>query len=59
MDAALEAQVLARLQNYQIRKLQLRTHRPSNYRRFILRIGEAIQRSVANRLQVLKKELSN
>jgi hypothetical protein len=59
MDAALEAQVWLRLQNYQIENLQLKKRiDPSYYWSFILRIGDKYNASVANRLQVLK-ELSN
>jgi F-type H+-transporting ATPase subunit delta len=61
MDAALEAQVLASIAKLSDKKITIEKHiDPSIIGGFILRIGDKqYNASVANRLQVLKKELSN
>jgi F-type H+-transporting ATPase subunit delta len=61
MDAALEAKVLAKIATFSDKKITIEsTVDPSIIGGFILRIGdEQYNGSVANRLQVLKRELSN
>ncbi len=61
MDAALEAKVLAKIATFSNKKITIEsTVDPSIIGGFILRIGdEQYNGSVANRLQVLKRELSN
>lgn len=61
MDAALEAKVLAKVTTFSDKKITIEnTIDPSIIGGFILRIGDKqYNASVANRLQVLKRELSN
>jgi F-type H+-transporting ATPase subunit delta len=61
MDATLEAKVLAKIATFSNKKITIEnTVDPSIIGGFILRIGdEQYNGSVANRLQVLKRELSN
>jgi len=61
MDAALEAKVLAKVATLSDKKITIEnTIDPSIIGGFILRIGDKqYNASVANRLQVLKRELSN
>jgi F-type H+-transporting ATPase subunit delta len=61
MDAALEAKVLAKIATLSDKKITIETNvDPSIIGGFILRIGDQqYNASVANRLQVLKRELSN
>ena len=61
MDAALEAKVLAKIATFSAKKITIvNTVDPSIIGGFILRIGDKqYNASVANRLQVLKRELSN
>ncbi len=61
MDAALEAKVLAKIATFSDKKITIEnTIDPSIIGGFILRIGDKqYNASVANRLQVLKRELSN
>jgi F-type H+-transporting ATPase subunit delta len=61
MDAALEAKVLAKIATFSDKKITIEnTVNPSIIGGFILRIGDKqYNASVANRLQVLKRELSN
>jgi len=61
MDAALEAKVLAKIATLSDKKITTEnTVDPSIIGGFILRIGDQqYNASVANRLQVLKRELSN
>ena len=61
MDAALEAKVLAKIATFSDKKITIEnTVDPSIIGGFILRIGDKqYNASVANRLQVLKRELSN
>ncbi len=61
MDAALEAKVLAKIATFSNKKITIEsTVDPSIIGGFILRIGDKqYNASVANRLQVLKRELSN
>jgi F-type H+-transporting ATPase subunit delta len=61
MDAALEAKVLAKIATLSDKKITIENHvDPSIIGGFILRIGDKqYNASVANRLQVLKRELSN
>ena len=61
MDAALEAKVLAKVATFSDKKITIEnTVDPSIIGGFILRIGDQqYNASVANRLQVLKRELSN
>lgn len=61
MDAALEAKVLAKVATLSDKKITIEnTVDPSIIGGFILRIGDQqYNASVANRLQVLKRELSN
>ncbi|WP_166921450.1 ATP synthase F1 subunit delta [Flavobacterium poyangense] len=61
MDAALEAKVLAKVVTLSDKKITIEnTVDPSIIGGFILRIGDQqYNASVANRLQVLKRELSN
>ena len=61
MDAALEAKVLAKIATFSDKKVTIENVvDPSIIGGFILRIGDKqYNASVANRLQVLKRELSN
>jgi F-type H+-transporting ATPase subunit delta len=61
MDAALEAKVLAKIATFSDKKITIESIvDPSIIGGFILRIGDKqYNASVANRLQVLKRELSN
>ncbi len=61
MDAALEAKVLAKIATFSDKKITIEnTIDPAIIGGFILRIGDKqYNASVANRLQVLKRELSN
>ena len=61
MDATLEAKVLAKIATFSDKKVTIENHvDPSIIGGFILRIGDKqYNASVANRLQVLKRELSN
>ncbi len=61
MDAELEAQVMAKVATLSDKKISIEKHiDPSIIGGFILRIGDKqYNASIANRLQVLKKELSN
>lgn len=61
MDAALEAKVLAKIASFSNKKISIEsTVDPSIIGGFILRIGdEQYNGSVANSLQVLKRELNN
>lgn len=61
MDTALEAKVLAKVATFSDKKITIEnTVDPSIIGGFILRIGDQqYNASVANRLQVLKRELSN
>jgi F-type H+-transporting ATPase subunit delta len=61
MDAALEAKVLAKIATLSDKKIQIEnTIDPSIIGGFVLRIGDKqYNASVANKLQVLKRELSN
>jgi len=61
MDAALEAKVLAKITTLSDKKITIEnTIDPSIIGGFILRIGDQqYNASVANRLQILKRELSN
>jgi F-type H+-transporting ATPase subunit delta len=61
MDAELEAKVLAKIATFSDKKITLEnTVDPTIIGGFILRIGDKqYNASVANRLQVLKRELSN
>jgi len=61
MDAALEAKVSAKIATFSNKKITIEnTIDPSIIGGFILRIGDKqYNASVANRLQVLKRELSN
>ena len=61
MDAALEAKVLAKIATFSNKKITIEnTIDPAIIGGFILRIGDKqYNASVANRLQVLKRELSN
>ncbi|TDD99608.1 ATP synthase F1 subunit delta [Flavobacterium cellulosilyticum] len=61
MDAALEAKVLAKIATFSNKKITIEnTVDPAIIGGFILRIGDKqYNASVANRLQVLKRELSN
>ncbi len=61
MDAALEAKVLAKVASLSDKKITIESHvDPSIIGGFILRIGDQqYNASVANRLQVLSRELSN
>ena len=61
MDAALEAKVLAKIATFSDKKITIEnTVDPSIIGGFILRIGDKqYNASIANRLQVLKRELSN
>ena len=60
-DAALEAKVLAKIATFSNKKITIEnTVDPSIIGGFILRIGDKqYNASIANRLQVLKRELSN
>jgi F-type H+-transporting ATPase subunit delta len=61
MDAALEAKVLAKIATLSDKKITIEnTVDPAIIGGFILRIGDKqYNASVANRLQILKRELSN
>ena len=61
MDADLEAKVLAKIETFSDKKITIEnTIDPSIIGGFIFRIGDKqYNASVANRLQVLKRELSN
>ncbi|MGL5112808.1 MAG: ATP synthase F1 subunit delta [Flavobacterium sp.] len=61
MDAALEAKVLAKIATLSDKKIQIKnTIDPTIIGGFVLRIGDKqYNASVANKLQVLKRELSN
>ena len=61
MDAALEAQVLAKILSFSNKKINIENIvDPTIIGGFILRIGDQqYNASIANRLQVLKRELSN
>lgn len=61
IDAALEAKVLAKIATFSDKKITIQnTIDPTIIGGFILRIGDKqYNASVANRLQVLKRELSN
>ena len=61
MDAALEAKVLAKIATLSDKKITIENHVDSSIiGGFILRIGDKqYNASIANRLQVLKRELSN
>jgi F-type H+-transporting ATPase subunit delta len=61
MDASLEAKVLAKIATFSDKKITIEsTIDPAIIGGFILRIGDKqYNASVANRLQVLKRELSN
>ncbi len=61
MDAALEAKVAAKIATFSNKKITIEnTIDPSIIGGFILRIGDKqYNASIANRLQVLKRELSN
>ena len=61
MDAALEAKILAKIATFSNKKITIEnTIDPSIIGGFILRIGDKqYNASVANRLQTLKRELSN
>jgi F-type H+-transporting ATPase subunit delta len=61
MDAALEAKVLTKIATFSNKKITIEnTIDPAIIGGFILRIGDKqYNASVANRLQVLKRELSN
>ena len=61
MDSALETKVLAKIATFSDKKVTIENHvDPSIIGGFILRIGDKqYNASVANRLQVLKRELSN
>jgi F-type H+-transporting ATPase subunit delta len=61
MDATLEAKVLAKVATLSSKKITIENNvDPSIIGGFILRIGDKqYNASVANRLQVLKRELSN
>ena len=61
MDAALEAKVSAKIATFSNKKITIEnTVDPSIIGGFILRIGDKqYNASIANRLQVLKRELSN
>jgi F-type H+-transporting ATPase subunit delta len=61
MDAVLEAKVLAKIATFSNKKITIEnTVDPSIIGGFILRIGDKqYNASIANRLQVLKRELSN
>ena len=61
MDAALESKVLAKVATLSSKKITIENNvDPSIIGGFILRIGDKqYNASIANRLQVLKRELSN
>ena len=61
MDAALESKVLAKIATFSDKKITIEnTIDPTSIGGFILRIGDKqYNASVAHRLQVLKRELSN
>lgn len=61
MDSALEAKVLAKIATFSDKKITIEnTVDPSIIGGFILRIGDKqYNASIANRLQVLKRELNN
>ena len=61
MDAALEAKVMAKVTTFSNKKITIEnTVDPAIIGGFILRIGDQqYNASIANRLQVLKRELSN
>jgi F-type H+-transporting ATPase subunit delta len=61
MDADLQSKVLAKIATFSNKKITIEsTIDPSIIGGFILRIGDKqYNASVANRLQVLKRELSN
>jgi F-type H+-transporting ATPase subunit delta len=61
MDAVLEAKVLAKIASLSDKKITIENHVDASIiGGFILRIGDKqYNASVANRLQVLKRELSN
>jgi F-type H+-transporting ATPase subunit delta len=61
MDAALEAKVLAKIATFSDKKITIQnTVDPSIIGGFILKIGDnQYNASVANRLQTLRRELSN
>lgn len=61
MDAALEAKVMAKVATFSNKKITIQnTIDPAIIGGFILRIGDKqYNASIANRLQVLKRELSN
>jgi F-type H+-transporting ATPase subunit delta len=61
MDADLEVKVLAKIATFSNKKITIEnTIDPAIIGGFILRIGDKqYNASVANRLQVLKRELSN
>ena len=61
MDAALEAQVLSKILTFSNKKVNIENIvDPAIIGGFILRIGDQqYNASIANRLQVLKRELSN
>jgi F-type H+-transporting ATPase subunit delta len=61
LDAALEAKVLAKIATFSDKKITIKNNiDPTIIGGFILRIGDKqYNASVANRLQVLKRELSN
>jgi F-type H+-transporting ATPase subunit delta len=61
MDAALESKVLAKVATLSSKKITIENSvDPSIIGGFILRIGDKqYNASIANRLQVLKRELSN
>jgi F-type H+-transporting ATPase subunit delta len=61
MDAALEAKVLAKVSTLSNKKITIENHvDPTIIGGFVLRIGDKqYNASIANRLQVLKRELSN
>jgi F-type H+-transporting ATPase subunit delta len=61
MDAVLEAKILAKIATFSNKKITIEnTVDPSIIGGFILRIGDKqYNASIANRLQVLKRELSN
>jgi F-type H+-transporting ATPase subunit delta len=61
MDAALEAKVLAKIATFSDKKITIQNSvDPSIIGGFILKIGDnQYNASVANRLQTLRRELSN
>ncbi len=61
MDAALEAKVMAKVATFSSKKITIENNiDPTIIGGFILRIGDQqYNASIANRLQVLKRELSN